>query len=90
LEKEGEKMEAFLTVSSDVESSERLELLTKLLSHLSEKSRAILVLREIHGLSYQELSEALACSMDAVKSRLKRARQEIETNLRHFLKIKGV
>ncbi len=90
LEKEGEKIEALFSASPNVESSERTELITKLLSNLSETSRTILVLREIQGLNYQELAETLGCTVDAVKGRLKRARQEIETKLRHFLKVKDV
>ena len=43
------------------------------LGRLSPKLRAILVLRYLEGLSYEELSEVLACSMGTVKSRLNRA-----------------
>lgn len=91
LEREGEKIEALLAVPPAVENStEPGEIVAKLLSHLPEKSRAILVLREIHGLSYQELAEALDCSLDAVKARLKRARQEILSMPRHFSGAKNV
>lgn len=40
---------------------------------LSPKLRAVLVLRYFEGLSYEELSEVLDCSMGTVKSRLFRA-----------------
>ncbi len=90
LEKDGERIEALFSVFSDVESSERAELVAKLLSHLTEKSKAILTLREIHGLSYQELAETLECSLDAVKARLKRARQEAEIKWRHLFKVRDV
>ena len=40
---------------------------------LSPKLRAILVLRYLEGLSFEELSDVLACSMGTVKSRLNRA-----------------
>ena len=91
LEKEGEKIEKLFATAPDASlPSEYSELLTKLLSHLPEKSREILILREIHGLSYQELAETLECSLDAVKARLKRTRQELESKFRHFLGAKNV
>lgn len=50
--------------------------LEKLLSAMPSNYRSILLLREAHGLSYQELAESLNCSVDSVKSRLKRARRK--------------
>jgi len=78
LESEGEKIEALFSDSSRVSNLEHAELLDKLLSRLDDKSKEILILREMHSLSYQELAETLTCSVDAVKSRLKRARQEMK------------
>lgn len=52
------------------------ESIQKILSALPPASRSVLILREIHGLSYQELADTLKCSLDAVKSRLKRARRQ--------------
>lgn len=91
VEREGEKIEELFTgrtVKDD--EGEYAELLSKLLEHLPEKSREMIVLREVQGLSYQELAGTLGCSLDAVKSRLKRARQELESRLRHFPGISGV
>lgn len=87
LEKEGDKIETLLSTSQALGSAaESLELISKILSHLPEKSRTLLLLREAQGLSYEELAETLNCSIDSVKSRLKRTRQEIEKKLRHLLK----
>lgn len=86
LEKEGEKAEALFSSSAPASfPEETAELLSKILSSLPEKFREIIVLREMQGLSYQELAETLDCTLDAVKSRLKRARQEMELKLRHFM-----
>ena len=90
LEKNKEKTEALLPTVSGAENTGSSELVSQLLDSLSEKSKSILVLREIHGLSYSELAESLECTLDAVKARLKRARQEAEIILRHLLKGKTV
>lgn len=60
------------------------DLIEKLLSSLSPDERLILTLREVQGLSYQEISSTLQCSLDAVKARLRRARQTLEEKVRHF------
>lgn len=90
LEKEGEKIEALVAVAPEKIDPGTPELIAKILSHLSEKTREILILREMHGLSYQEIAESLGCSLDAVKSRLKRAREELEMKMRHLLELKDV
>ncbi len=86
LEKEGDKIESLFSASPNVSEGESAELLAKLLEHLPEKSREVLILREVQGLSYQEMTVVLGCSLDAVKARLKRGRQELESGLRHFMK----
>ena len=48
-----------------------------LLSRLSPDARAILLLREGEGLSYEELAQTLEISLDAVKTRLYRAREAL-------------
>jgi len=87
VEKDGERIEALLALPPDRgQSGEYKELIAKLLAHLPEKSRQILMLREVQGLSYEELAQTLECTVDAVKARLKRTRQELDEKLRHFLK----
>jgi RNA polymerase sigma-70 factor (ECF subfamily) len=52
---------------------------------LSEKHRAIIVLREIEGLSYQEMAEVLKISKGTVMSRLFHARRNLQQLLRPYL-----
>jgi RNA polymerase sigma-70 factor, ECF subfamily len=66
--------------------AEYSELIEGILCRLSPQDRTILTLREAEGLSYQEISETLQCSVEAVRSRLRRARQTLEERLRHFSK----
>jgi RNA polymerase sigma-70 factor (ECF subfamily) len=87
LEKEGEVMEAALSAESRVKNDlDRDECLERILCALTEKARDILVLREIQGLSYQEISEVLGCSLDGVKARLRRARGEMAQKIGHLSK----
>jgi RNA polymerase sigma-70 factor (ECF subfamily) len=47
--------------------------------------REVVILRDYQGLSYQEISEVVGCSVKAVKSRLFRARSLLRERLRRYL-----
>jgi len=64
------------------ESREIRESIQFALQKLPEKQRAAIVLREIEGLSYEEIAEVLHTSAGTVKSRISRAREQ----LRHLLR----
>ncbi len=51
--------------------------LQKLLSHLSAKHRHILVMRELEGMSYDEIGKVLEIKPGTVRSRLNRARASL-------------
>jgi len=51
------------------------------IASLKEKHRLVLTLRELDGMSYEELSIALGCSMGTVESRLHRARKSLARKL---------
>ena len=61
--------------------SEAAQRVQAALMRLSPKLRAIAVLRYVEGLSYEELSEALDCSIGTVKSRLNRAHGALQREL---------
>lgn len=52
------------------------------LGTLSSEHRAVIVLKEIEDLSYQEIAEAVGCSTGTVMSRLFYARRKLQTQLR--------
>src|SRR6202158_403245 len=55
------------------------------LAGLSENHRAILLLRELEGLSYEELSKVLGIRKGTVMSRLFHARLKMQSKLREYL-----
>lgn len=85
VEKQGGQIEALLARPDTTKSFENQELISRALACLPEQSREILTLREVQGLTYEELAAVLKCSLDGVKGRLKRAREDLRNRLRHFL-----
>ncbi|MBI3996965.1 MAG: sigma-70 family RNA polymerase sigma factor [Candidatus Omnitrophica bacterium] len=86
IEESGEQLHDLLVAPPDPQTvAANTELIQRALAHLTPEYRLILTLREVEGLSYQELAIALHCSLDAVKARLRRARQDLLERVRHFL-----
>ena len=65
--------------------SEQQEALHQALASLPDSAREVVVLRDVEGLSAAEVSAVLGISVDAVKSRLHRARAALEAALRPTL-----
>lgn len=56
------------------EKDERMRQIIHALDQLNQEHRIILLLRDMEGFSYEEISEILDCSIGTVKSRINRAR----------------
>jgi RNA polymerase sigma-70 factor (ECF subfamily) len=76
------------TEASDVTSPHRIlvskelaERLTVALDALPFDQRTVIVLREVEGLAYDEIAQALDIAIGTVKSRLTRARQALRARL---------
>ncbi len=72
------------TAPSPHEAAEHKELREQIeagLQSLSPEHRQVLILREIHQLSYEDISQSLALDLGTVKSRINRGRKQ----LRNFL-----
>jgi len=52
---------------------------------LPEDLRTAITLRELDGMSYEEIAEAMACPVGTVRSRIFRAREAIDNRLRPLL-----
>ena len=64
-----------------VSQNERTKLVQKAILSLPDASRAVLVLREYEGLSYQEISSTLDIPVGTVMSRLNYARSLLKSKL---------
>jgi RNA polymerase sigma-70 factor (ECF subfamily) len=72
-----------------LEEMEFRGLVRTALNGLSEEHRTVLVLREIEGYSYEEVSQMLCCSLGTVKSRLSRAREAMKRKLTEMARESG-
>ncbi len=60
-----------------VQRHDNKRLLEEFLRRLSPEQRICIVLREIQGLNYKEMAQALKININTVRSRLKRAREAL-------------
>jgi RNA polymerase sigma-70 factor (ECF subfamily) len=58
----------------------------KAIDDLPEDLRTAIVLRELEGMSYEEIANAMSCPVGTVRSRIFRAREAIDKKLRPLLK----
>jgi RNA polymerase sigma-70 factor, ECF subfamily len=69
------------------EDNSAKELVNKGLQQLPEKFRVPIILKDIDGLSYEEMAEIMQCEVGTVKSRLSRARTMLRKILTPLLEV---
>jgi RNA polymerase sigma-70 factor (ECF subfamily) len=81
-----------LTKQSDIATPERLALTEEIgaaveaaIQELPEELRTAILLREIEGMSYEEIAATMECPVGTVRSRIFRAREAIEERLRPLM-----
>jgi len=72
-----------------VESKETVELIKGYISELAPDQRIVIILRDIQGYSYEEISKILDVNVGTVKSRLNRARNLIKDKFKKGNLLKG-
>jgi RNA polymerase sigma-70 factor (ECF subfamily) len=65
------------------------DAIQRALQELSPEHRQAIVLREIEGLSYDEIAVAMNCPKGTVMSRLHHARKRLQVTLRPYLNEAG-
>lgn len=75
------------TPESMVASREVAETVNSAIEELPEELRTAIVLREIEGMSYEDIAQTMGCPIGTVRSRIFRAREAIAQRLRPILDI---
>jgi len=64
-----------------IQNKEQVELILKAIDKLDEDQRAVVVLRDIENMEYNEIAKVLQVELGTVKSRISRARANLRENL---------
>ncbi|MEY3037658.1 MAG: polymerase sigma factor RpoE, partial [Pseudomonadota bacterium] len=73
------------TPENNLYRDEMLEVMNRTLESLPEELRVALQLRELEGMSYDEIAEVMGCPIGTVRSRIHRAREAIDNELKPLL-----
>jgi RNA polymerase sigma-70 factor (ECF subfamily) len=82
---EGEQLRDINTPESLLLSNEIAETVTATINKLPEELRRAIQMREIEGMSYEDIAQAMDCPIGTVRSRIFRAREAIAEQLRPLL-----
>ena len=81
----GARLREVGTPESHLLSDEIARTVQQALDDLPEDLRTAIVLRELEGLTYEEIASAMECPIGTVRSRIFRAREAIDNRLRPLL-----
>jgi len=70
----------------DIQTDIVNKIIRNAVDQLSEKFKIVIVLRDIQGLSYEDISEIINVPIGTVKSRINRARLQLQVELKHLKK----
>jgi RNA polymerase sigma-70 factor (ECF subfamily) len=82
---EGEQLRDINTPESLLLSKEIAETVNATIEKLPEELRKAIQMREIEGMSYEDIAQAMDCPIGTVRSRIFRAREAIAEQLRPLL-----
>jgi RNA polymerase sigma-70 factor (ECF subfamily) len=82
---EGEQLRDINTPESVLLSNEIAQTVNATIEQLPEELRTAIQLREIEGMSYEDIARVMDCPIGTVRSRIFRAREAIAEQLRPLL-----
>jgi RNA polymerase sigma-70 factor (ECF subfamily) len=81
----GVRLKEYATPENHLLKDEIAFTVHQAIEELPEDLRTAITLRELEGLSYEEIANAMSCPVGTVRSRIFRAREAIEKKLRPLL-----
>jgi RNA polymerase sigma-70 factor (ECF subfamily) len=81
----GVRLKEYATPENHLLRDEIAETVQRAIEDLPEDLRTAITLRELEGLSYEEIANAMSCPVGTVRSRIFRAREAIDKKLRPLL-----
>ena len=82
---DGDQLRDLNTPENEMMSRQVAETVNQTLESLPEELRSAITLREIEGLSYEDIANIMNCPIGTVRSRIFRAREAIAAKLRPLL-----
>jgi RNA polymerase sigma-70 factor (ECF subfamily) len=82
---DGDQLRDLNTPENELMSRQVAETVNQTLAELPEELRTAITLREIEGLSYEDIASIMNCPIGTVRSRIFRAREAIAEKLRPLL-----
>lgn len=78
-------LKEYATPEREMLTAEIQVAITETIESLPEDLRTAIILRELEGMSYEEIAETMECPIGTVRSRIFRARESIDKVLRPLL-----
>ncbi|MCE5182466.1 MAG: RNA polymerase sigma factor RpoE [Betaproteobacteria bacterium] len=82
---DAEQLRSSTTPESELASKQIAETVNKAIEELPEELKSAIMLREIEGMSYEDIANLMNCPIGTVRSRIFRAREAIAGKLRPLL-----
>ena len=81
------KHKDYLLPSDALMEDEKNGMVRKAIQQLTQEHREVIILREYQDYSYTEIAETLGITIEAVKSRIFRARKELRVKLKSYFEV---
>jgi RNA polymerase sigma-70 factor (ECF subfamily) len=80
------EIKEFISPDKIIQSDEIEHVIFSAIDHLPKELKVAITLRELEGLSYEEIAGVMSCPIGTVRSRIYRARAAIERKIRPILR----